>query len=152
MLARDILKGTNEFGLHNAIAYMISDGGPAMNFGHVDCSDAAEDRFKRLSRWTTEVLGTVPDHWTGIDGEPSDHCHYSYRYVQLYGICTDVLLQGHLRRRPEQRRLVPRARSSPAGSPELVLRQREAVLRDAQHRARRAEGPDAQQQVAQRTS
>ena len=86
MLARDILKGTNEFGLHNAIAYMISDGGPAMNFGHVDCSDAAEDRFKRLSRWTTEVLGTVPDHWTGIDGEPSEHCHYSYRYVQLYGM------------------------------------------------------------------
>ena len=86
MLARDVIKGTNEFGLHNAMVYMISDGGPAMNFGHVDCSDRAEDRFKRLSRWTTDLLGHVPDHWEGIDGEPSDHCHYSFRYVQLYGM------------------------------------------------------------------
>ena len=68
------------------MVYMISDGGPAMNFGHVDCSDKAEDRFKRLSRWTTDLLGHVPDHWEGIDGEPSDHCHYSFRYVQLYGM------------------------------------------------------------------
>lgn len=86
MLARDIIKGTNEFGLDKAIVYMISDGGPAMNFGNVDCSDKAEDRYKRLSRWTTDVLGHVPDHWEGIDGEPSDHCHYSFRYVQLYGM------------------------------------------------------------------
>ena len=86
MLARDILKGSNEFGLENAMVYMISDGGPAMNFGYVDCSDAAEDRFKRLQKWTTTVLGTEIDHWTGIDGEPSDHCHYSFRYVQLYGM------------------------------------------------------------------
>ena len=86
MLARDVLKGSNEFGLNNALVYMISDGGPAMNFGHVDCSDAAEDRYKRLSRWTTTVLGHEPDFWQGIDGETSDHCHYSYRYVQLYGM------------------------------------------------------------------
>ena len=86
MLARDVLKGTNEFGLENALVYMISDGGPAMNFGLVDCSDAAEDRYKRLSRWTESVLGTEPAHWTGIDGEVGDHCHYSYRYVQLYGM------------------------------------------------------------------
>jgi hypothetical protein len=86
MLARDVLRGSNEFGLNNALVYMISDGGPAMNFGNVDCSDAAEDRYKRLSRWTTTVLGHEPDFWQGIDGETSDHCHYSYRYVQLYGM------------------------------------------------------------------
>ena len=86
MIARDYLKNNEQFGIENSVVYMVSDGAPEMNFGWLDCSNAAADKYKRLSRWTKTVLGTEVDYWTGIDGESSDMCHYKYRYVQLYGM------------------------------------------------------------------
>ena len=56
MIARDYLKNNEQFGIENSVVYMVSDGAPEMNFGWLDCSNAAADKYKRLSRWTKTVF------------------------------------------------------------------------------------------------
>ena len=152
MLARDVLKGSNEFGLNNALVYMISDGGPAMNFGYVDCSDAAEDRVQApqpLDDHRARPRARLLDRHRRRGGRPLPLL-VPLR-AALRDAPPDVLLARRIRRRAEQRAVLPPALAVHRGLHSLgVLRQRHrAVLRDEKRRARRERWEHSRHQDAQ---